>query len=58
MIARAILGSRQDFQGPKITVEAQVIERFCSVIKNDSKTFKPDCFGNVQAPLDFAIVTD
>jgi fatty acid synthase subunit alpha, fungi type len=51
------LESRQVFEGPEITVDAQEIERFCSVVKNEGEVFKSTRSGKVQAPLDFAIVT-
>jgi len=51
------LNSRQTFEGPEIRVDVEEIERFCSVVKNEGEAFKSARNGQVQAPLDFAIVT-
>lgn len=51
------LKSRQVFEGPETRVEASEIERFCAVVKNDGEAFKTTRSEDVQAPLDFAIVT-
>ncbi len=51
------LDSRQTFEGPEISVDVEEVERFCSVVKNEGKAFKSACNGQVQVPLDFAIVT-
>jgi fatty acid synthase subunit beta len=51
------LDSRQTFEGPEIRVDVEEIERFCSVVRNEGEAFKSARNGQVQAPLDFAIVT-
>lgn len=52
-----LLDSRQTFEGPEIRVDVEEIERFCSVVKNEGEAFKSVRNEQVQAPLDFAIVT-
>ncbi|GBE87869.1 fatty acid synthase [Sparassis crispa] len=48
---------RATFTGPEVTIDADEIEAFCSVIGNDGEAFKTVRAENVQAPMDFAIVT-
>lgn len=45
------------FSGPQVTITAEHIERFCSVVGNQSAQFKTARSAEVQAPMDFAIVT-
>lgn len=51
------LDSKQVFEGPEVTIDATEIERFCAVVRNEGEAFKSARTENVQAPLDFAIVT-
>ncbi|KZT01368.1 fatty acid synthase [Laetiporus sulphureus 93-53] len=48
---------RETFIGPEITIDASAVERFCAVIGNDGEAFKVARTEQVQAPMDFAIVT-
>lgn len=48
---------RDKFVGPEITISAEDIERFCAVVGNSDESFKAARNGQVQAPMDFAIVT-
>ncbi len=45
------------FSGPEVTIEADEIEQFCAVVGNQEESFKAIRNDNVQAPMDFAIVT-
>ena len=48
---------REKFVGPEITISADDVERFCAVVGNRDESFKTARNGQVQAPMDFAIVT-
>ena len=48
---------RETFKGPEVTIDASHIETFCSVVGNDGENFKTTRTDEVQAPMDFAIVT-
>jgi fatty acid synthase subunit alpha len=48
---------REKFVGPEITISADDIERFCAVVGNSDESFQTARNGQVQAPMDFAIVT-
>lgn len=48
---------RETFTGPEVTIDANAIETFCSVVGNDGEAFKTARNETVQAPMDFAIVT-
>ncbi|KAG6910835.1 hypothetical protein DXG01_007150 [Tephrocybe rancida] len=48
---------RETFDGSKVTIEASDIEEFCAVVGNQGESFKTVRNDNVQAPMDFAIVT-
>ncbi|KAG6813968.1 hypothetical protein H0H92_005223, partial [Tricholoma furcatifolium] len=48
---------RETFDGPEVTIEAADIEEFCAVVGNQGESFKTVRNENVQAPMDFAIVT-
>lgn len=48
---------RETFKGPEVTIEPSHIEKFCSVVGNDGECFKASRTDEVQAPMDFAIVT-
>lgn len=48
---------RDTFQGPEVTITAEAVERFCTVVGNQSEQFKTARNERVQAPMDFAIVT-
>lgn len=43
--------------GPEVTITAAAIERFCDVVGNQGEKFKASRNLNVEAPMDFAIVT-
>jgi len=47
----------ETFVGPEITIEAKDVEQFCAVVGNQGESFKTVRNENVQAPMDFAIVT-
>lgn len=51
------LGLHETFKGPKTVIKAEDIERFCSIVGNQGEAFKTARGKNVQAPMDFAIVT-
>lgn len=51
------LGLRDVFKGPEVIIDAASIERFCSIVGNQSEAFKTARGDNIQAPMDFAIVT-
>ena len=48
---------RDTFVGPEVTIDASTIERFCSVVGNQGESFKKARNAEVEAPMDFAIVT-
>lgn len=48
---------RETFTGPEVTIEAKDIDSFCNVVGNQSESFKTARTAEVQAPMDFAIVT-
>lgn len=48
---------RATYTGPEVTIDASAVERFCSVIGNQGEQFKAARVAEVQAPMDFAIVT-
>ena len=48
---------RDTFTGPEVTIEATEVERFCAVVGNQGETFKSSRKDEVEAPMDFAIVT-
>ena len=48
---------RDKFIGPEVTIDAATVERFCSVIGNQGESFKTARTAEVEAPMDFAIVT-
>ncbi|GLB40343.1 putative protein with domain of unknown function (DUF1729) [Lyophyllum shimeji] len=48
---------RETFVGPEVTVEAAAVEEFCAVVGNQGESFKTVRNDNMQAPMDFAIVT-
>ena len=51
------IGVRETFYGPKITITAEDIETFCDVVGNQGEAFKTARNEEVQAPMDFGIVT-
>lgn len=51
------IGLRDVLTGPEVTIDASHVERFCSVVGNDGEVFKTVRAEDVQAPMDFAIVT-
>ncbi|KAH8100945.1 fatty acid synthase [Cristinia sonorae] len=51
------LNVRDTFAGPEVTIDADEVEDFCSVIGNQGEAFKTTRNAEVQAPMDFAIVT-
>ncbi|EPS98652.1 hypothetical protein FOMPIDRAFT_1051298 [Fomitopsis schrenkii] len=48
---------RKTFTGPEVTIQANDVETFCSVVGNEGEAFKTARTDRVQAPMDFAIVT-
>lgn len=48
---------RETFVGPEVTIEAEDVEQFCAVVGNQGESFTTIRNDNVQAPMDFAIVT-
>jgi fatty acid synthase subunit alpha, fungi type len=48
---------RDTFVGPEVTIEADDIETFCSVVGNQDQSYKATRNSAVMAPMDFAIVT-
>lgn len=48
---------RETFTGPEVTITAQDVDAFCNVVGNQSEAFKSARTAEVQAPMDFAIVT-
>ncbi|KAF8071859.1 fatty acid synthase [Lyophyllum atratum] len=48
---------RETFVGPEVTIEASAVEEFCAVVGNQGESFQTVRNDNVQAPMDFAIVT-
>ncbi|KAI0685962.1 fatty acid synthase [Cytidiella melzeri] len=48
---------RETFVGPEVTIAASEIETFCNVVGNQAESFKAVRTAEVQAPMDFAIVT-
>ena len=48
---------RDKFIGPEVTIDAATVERFCSIIGNQGESFKTARTAQVEAPMDFAIVT-
>ena len=51
------IGVRETFTGPEITIEADVVERFCAGVENEDGSFKSARNADMKAPMDFAIVT-
>lgn len=48
---------RATYTGPEVTIDASAIESFCAVVGNQGGSFKSVRVDEVQAPMDFAIVT-
>ncbi|KAJ3540249.1 hypothetical protein NM688_g6254 [Phlebia brevispora] len=48
---------RATYTSPEVTIDSSAIERFCSIIGNQGELFKTARVADVQAPMDFAIVT-
>lgn len=48
---------RATYTGPEVIIDASHIESFCSVVGNQIELFKSARTTEVQAPMDFAIVT-
>ncbi|KAF9467993.1 fatty acid synthase [Collybia nuda] len=47
----------ETFVGPEVTIEAEDVEQFCAVVGNQGESFTTVRNENIQAPMDFAIVT-
>ena len=47
----------ENFVGPDATINSSDVEQFCAVVGNQGGSFKIARNDNVQAPMDFAIVT-
>ncbi|KAH0585247.1 hypothetical protein H2248_008491 [Termitomyces sp. 'cryptogamus'] len=52
-----VIDLRETFDGPEVAIKAADIEQFCAVVGNQGESFKTVRNNNVQAPMDFAIVT-
>ncbi|KAI0342734.1 fatty acid synthase [Trametopsis cervina] len=48
---------REKFTGPEVTIAAADVETFCTVVGNQTESFRTARTAEVQAPMDFAIVT-
>ena len=48
---------RETFVGPEVTIDGAAVERFCAVVGNQGESFKATRSTDMQAPMDFAIVT-
>ncbi|TIB03399.1 hypothetical protein E3P94_00662 [Wallemia ichthyophaga] len=51
------LNVRDTFTGPPFTIDTATVEKFCAIIGNNGEAFKSNRSDEVQAPMDFAIVT-
>ena len=51
------LNVHDKFTGPEVKIDAETVEKFCAIIGNDGEAFKSTRTDEVQAPMDFAIVT-
>lgn len=51
------LSTRETFTSPEVTIDSEEVEDFCAIIGNQGELFKSSRTEEVQAPLDFAIVT-
>jgi fatty acid synthase subunit alpha, fungi type len=47
----------EKFMGPAVAINSSDVEQFCAVVGNQGESFKSARNDNVQAPMDFAIVT-
>jgi hypothetical protein len=47
----------KNFVGPDAIINSSDVEQFCAVVGNQGESFKIARNDNVQAPMDFAIVT-
>ena len=45
------------FTGPEVTISANDVEAFCTVVGNQQEKFKTVRTDEVKAPMDYAIVT-
>ncbi|KAJ7285205.1 fatty acid synthase [Mycena rebaudengoi] len=48
---------RETFHGPEVTIKAEDVEQFCAVVGNQAESFQTVRNEQVNAPMDFAIVT-
>ena len=48
---------REKIVGPEVTISTNDVEQFCVVVGNQGEFFKAARNSEVQAPMDFAIVT-
>jgi len=51
------VGIKEKFIGPEVTITAEEVEEFCTVVENQGELFKRTRMDTVQVPMDFAIVT-
>ena len=51
------IGIHENFVGPDAAINSNDVEQFCAVAGNHGESFKVARNDNVQAPMDFAIVT-
>ena len=47
----------EKFMGPEVTILAEDVEQFCAVLGNQGESFKTARSEELQAPMDFAIIT-
>lgn len=45
------------FVGPEVTIDAAAVDRFCAVVGNQGEKFQATRNPDIEAPMDFAIVT-
>lgn len=48
---------KEKFVGPEVTISADVVEQFCVVVGNQGEAYRNVKNSQMQAPMDFAIVT-
>ena len=47
----------ENFVGPKVAINSSDMEQFCAIVGNQAESFKTARNNNIQAPMDYAIVT-
>ena len=51
-----VIDHRDKLIGPEVMIDAAAIEQFCDV-GNQGEKFKTSCNPDIEAPMDFAIIT-